>query len=58
MIIALLILAMCGAIIGQDAIASMAFYKGREGRKNQAFRVVRLLVGILIIMVTIWIAGR
>ena len=56
-IIGMLIIGILGGIIAQDAIASMAFYNGREGRKNQAFRVVRLVVGVLIIVVVFHLVG-
>jgi len=46
-----------GCIIIQDSVASMAFYKGREGRKNQAFRTVRLIVGIIIALTAVGVIG-
>ena len=53
----MLILIVCGAVVAQDAVASIAFYKGREGRKNQAFRLVRLAIGVTIMTVVFNLVG-
>ena len=49
----IILLAVLGGIVAQDAIASFCFYDGREVKKNQAFRVARLVVGVLIILIAV-----
>lgn len=52
MFISLLIIFGCGVAVSQDAVASLCFYNGLEGRKNQAFRIVRLVIGVVIMVVS------
>ena len=53
LITAKLILVGCGVWIAQDSIASIWFYFGKEKWSNQAFRVARLVVGVLIILIAV-----
>lgn len=44
------ILLVAGTWITQDSIASLWFYWGREGNSHQAFRWVRLGMGLMLLV--------
>ena len=50
-ILAKMILVGCGVAIAQDAIASMWFYWGKEKWGNHAFRIIRLIIGVGIVII-------
>ena len=50
-ILAKMILVGCGVAIAQDAVASMWFYWKKEPFSNQAFRIIRLIIGVIIVII-------
>lgn len=53
LILAKMILVGCGVAIAQDGIASVWYYLGKEKWGNHAFRIVRLTIGVLIVIIGI-----
>ena len=51
LITAKLLLVGFGVAICQDAIASVWFYWEKEPFSNQAFRIVRLTIGVFIVII-------
>ena len=51
LITAKLLLVGFGVAICQDAIASVWFYWKKEPFSNQAFRIVRLTIGVFIVII-------
>ncbi|KKN12490.1 hypothetical protein LCGC14_1016140, partial [marine sediment metagenome] len=40
-----------GVAVGQDAIASIWYYWGKEKWGNHAFRIARLIIGVFIVII-------
>ena len=47
------ILAVLGTVIMMDGIGSLFWYHKKEGKPNQAFRAVRVAVGVTIIIIAL-----
>ena len=54
-ITAKLLLVGLGVAVGQDAIASIWYYWGKEKWGNHAFRIIRLTIGVGIVIIGVWL---
>ena len=52
-----LLLVGMGVAVSQDAVASIWYYFGKEKWGNHAFRIVRLIIGVGIVIIGVMLGG-